>query len=237
MAEGSVRVLQTVEHQCGYFAERKARNLVIDPTADGQQIIYDAVATSGFRRAGNLIYRPHCHSCEACQATRLPVANYAPNRNQRRCARANSDLEVKLTEAHFKLEYFELYQRYVNQRHPEGGMENPKTEDFEGFLLSNWCKSMFLQFRLGSELVAVAVTDHLGGGLSAVYCFYAPDRPERSLGTFAILQQIELTRAYKLPYLYLGYWIENHPKMHYKKNFRGLELFQNGQWRCPDTPS
>ena len=230
MTEGSVRVLQTVEHQCGYFPGRKARNLVIDPGADGQKSIYDAVATSGFRRAGNLIYRPHCRSCQACEATRLLVANFHPNRNQKRCARDNSDLEVSLAEARFKPEYFELYQRYLNQKHPAGGMDAPEAEDFESFLLSNWCKSLFLEFRLGNELLAVAVTDHLGGGLSAVYCFYAPDRSERSLGTFAILQQIELTRAYKLPYLYLGYWIENHPKMHYKKNFHGLELFRTGQW-------
>lgn len=230
MAEGSVRVLQTVEHQCGYFPERKARNLVIDPGADGHQTIYDAVATSGFRRAGSLIYRPHCRSCQACEASRLPVADFVPNRNQQRCARGNSDLKVSLTEARVKPEYFDLYRRYVNYKHPDGGMENPESEDFEGFLLSNWCKSMFLEFRLGSELLAVAVTDHLGGGLSAVYCFYAPDHPKRSLGTFAILRQIELTRAYKLPYLYLGYWIKNHPKMRYKTNFHGLELFRTGQW-------
>lgn len=237
MAEGSIRVLQTVEHPCGYFPERKSRNLVIDPGADNQQRIYDAVAASGFRRAGDLIYRPHCRSCQACEATRLPVADFTPNRNQRRCSKGNSDLDVSLAKAHFKPEYFALYRRYLDQKHPAGGMDNPGAEDFEGFLLSQWCRSMFLEIRLRHELVAVAVTDHLGGGLSAVYCFYAPEYPERSLGTFAILQQIELTRAYALPYLYLGYWIENHPKMHYKKNFRRLELFRNGQWLDMDTLS
>ena len=237
MTEGSVRVLQTVEHQCGYFPERKARNLVIDPGADGQQTIYDAVATSGFRRAGNLVYRPHCRSCKACEATRVPVNEFTPNRSQKRCGNNNSDLDVSLVDAHFKAEYFALYRRYLDQKHPAGGMDNPNAEDFEGFLLSHWCQTKFLEIRLGDELVAVAVTDNLGGGLSAVYCFYTPDYPERSLGTFAILQQIELTRAYALPYLYLGYWIENHPKMHYKKNFHRLELFRDGQWLNLETLS
>ena len=230
MADDSVSVLHTVEHPCGYFPERKARNLVIDPGADGQQRIYDAVAASGFRRAGNLTYRPHCRVCQACEASRLPVANFRPNRSQQRCLRGNSDLKVSLAEAKLTPEYLHLYQRYVNQKHPAGGMQDPEAEDFQGFLLSNWCKSLFLECRLAGELMAVAVTDRLGGGLSAVYCFYNPDQSQRSLGTFAILQQIELTRAYKLPYLYLGYWIENHPKMNYKKNFRGLELFRSGQW-------
>src|SRR5699024_3228733 len=45
-----------------------------------------------------------------------------------------------------------------------------------------------------------AVTDVTRGGLSAVYTFFDPDQRVRSLGTFAILTQIEWARRLSLPY-------------------------------------
>ena len=64
-----------------------------------------------------------------------------------------------------------------------------------------------------------------------MYTFYEPALPARSLGTYAILRQIELARERGIPYLYLGYWIANYAKMHYKARFRPLEVMRNEEWR------
>ncbi|MCW9047656.1 MAG: arginyltransferase, partial [Gammaproteobacteria bacterium] len=78
--------------------------------------------------------------------------------------------------------------------------------------------------------LCVAVVDFLNAGPSAVYTFFDPDEHKRSLGTFAILQQIWLARLYNKEHLYLGYWIDNHPKMEYKRKFSGLEIYQQDSW-------
>jgi arginine-tRNA-protein transferase len=226
-----VRLFQTLPHPCGYFNDRVAQNLVIDPASPQLPRIYSASLDIGFRRAGGHVYRPHCEGCQACVAARVPVAEFRPDRSQRRCLRRNRDLALRIVPARFCPEYFDLYRRYLAARHPGGGMDEPDPEDFARFLYTDWSPTRFVEFRHAARLLAVAVTDFAPSGLSAVYTFYEPAEPTRSLGTYAILQQIELARARGLPYVYLGFWIDGHPKMDYKTRFRPLELLGSTGWQ------
>ncbi len=109
-------------------------------------------------------------------------------------------------------------------------MYPPSVEQYASFLTSDWSETRFIEFRLEGRLLAVAVCDELEQGLSAVYTFYDPDDEKRSLGTFAVLWQIEESRRLGLPSLYLGYWIRECQKMNYKIGFRPIELLINGEW-------
>lgn len=231
MKSDLVRVFQTLEHPCGYYPERRSRNLVIDPLAKGLAQAYGQAVEKGFRRSGGHVYRPHCASCRACVAARVDAAAFAPDRSQRRTLKRNADLEVRVQPALRTDENFALYRRYLRARHAHGGMDNPGEDDFDRFLSAPWSPTRFVEFRRDGRLLAVAVTDVLPHGLSAVYTFFDPDFPERSLGTFAILAQIELTRQHGLPHLYLGYWIDGHPKMHYKARFRPLQVLTAQGWQ------
>ncbi len=130
----------------------------------------------------------------------------------------------------FREEHFELYQRYVNHRHNDGSMANPSKSDYHRFLICDWTETLFFEFRMNRQLVAVAVSDIMNSGLSAVYTFFDPDHNSRSLGHFAILNQIEQVLSRDLEYLYLGYWIKNCNKMNYKIRYRPLEGFFSDQW-------
>jgi arginine-tRNA-protein transferase len=231
MKSDVVRLFQTLPHACGYFAERTAQNLVIDPASPHLAQIYDAALAKGYRRAGGHVYRPHCRGCRACIAARIPVAMFQPDRSQRRCLERNRDLELVVAPASYRDEYFGMYQRYLAARHFGGGMDDPDTEDFERFLYTPWSPTRFLELRLHERLLAVAVTDFAANGLSAVYTFYDPAESRRGLGTYAILRQIVLARERGLAHVYLGFWIENHPKMGYKARFRPLELLGADGWR------
>ena len=224
MKSETVRLFQTLPHACGYFAERTAQNLVIDPTSPHLPQIYDVALARGYRRAGGHVYHPQCHQCRACIPARIAVAQFNANRSQRRCLRRNEDLTLRIEPAAYRDEYFDLYQRYLGARHPDGGMDNPDAEDFSRFLYTTWSPTSFIELRLHGKLLAVAVTDVVSSGLSAVYTFYEPEETARGLGTYSILRQIELTRTRGLQHLYLGYWIENHPKMDYKSRFLPLQL-------------
>ncbi|HET9484147.1 MAG TPA: arginyltransferase, partial [Xanthomonadales bacterium] len=120
--------------------------------------------------------------------------------------------------------------RYLGGRHAGGGMDESQPDDFSRFLTSPWSDTRFVTFRRHGRLFGVAVTDWTPHGLSAVYTFYDTTEPDRGLGTFAILTQIELTRVASLPHLYLGYWIDQHAKMHYKARFRPLEVLRGEKW-------
>ena len=144
--------------------------------------------------------------------------------------RRNKDLTIKIEKASFNSRFYDLYQRYVNVKHADGDMFPPSIEQYKTFLLSPWADSIFISSYLGKKLVSVAVTDRLKDGLSAIYTFYDPYEAKRSLGTFNILNQVEMASELSLNYLYLGYWIANNQKMHYKINFKPLELFVNSEW-------
>lgn len=138
-----------------------------------------------------------------------------------------------MVKARFSEEYFALYRHYLNSRHAEGSMCNPSEEDYRQFLYCDWSDTRFLELRLHGQLVAVAVTDFMGNGLSAVYSFYNPEFAKRSLGTLCILKQIQYAKEIELDYIYLGYWIKDHEKMHYKSNFKSLQLYHDEKWHPP----
>lgn len=234
-----LRLFHTAEHACGYWPERQARDLVFDPGDPRLAARYPLALGWGFRRSGDLIYRPHCRHCHACTAVRIPVERFRPNRSQRRCLERNDDLDARVRPAERSDELFALYQRYLGARHAGGGMDGHGAAEFDQFLLSNWSSSRFLEIRerASGALLAVAVTDVVEDALSAVYTFYAPEAADRGLGTFAILRQIAWAQRDDKRHLYLGYWIDGHRKMDYKRRFRPLEAFDGQRWSPFEDPT
>ncbi len=224
------------EHACGYWPDRLARDLVLDPEDATLPSLYAGALAMGFRRSGGHVYRPHCDACRACTPVRVPVAAFMPSRSQRRCLAGNADLSVEWRPAVRSDENFLLYQRYLGARHRDGGMDSPTPEDFDRFLACSWSPTQFLEFRHDGELLAVAATDVLPDALSAVYTFYAPEHAARSLGRYAILRQIEQARQTGREHLYLGFWLEAHPKMDYKREYRPLQYFDASHWRTFTSP-
>ena len=221
----------TVESPCSYYHDRVSRNLVPDPDLAMNMPIYSQLIQHGFRRSGSHCYRPYCKQCQSCLASRIPAQAFRPGRSQRCCSNRNSDLTASISRARFSDEYFDLYASYLDSRHEDSSMASPGEDDFRDFLFCDWSDTHFIELRLESRLVAVAVTDFVRDGLSAVYSFFDPGMPERSLGTYCILQQVAMARQLQLPYVYLGYWLQDHPKMHYKINYRPLELYIDDSWQ------
>ena len=220
------------EHPCHYLPERQARTVFVDPTLPMDQALYGVLATHGFRRSGPHVYRPHCGECQACVPLRVAVQAFSPDRAQRRVLRRNLDVSCTVRPAEFDTEHFALYGRYLAARHAEGGMDGSSEADYRQFLLSPWGKTSLLELRRQGQLVGVAVTDELKDGFSAVYTFYDPALTQRSLGTHAILMQIEEARGRGLTWLYLGYWIAASRKMSYKDRFRPFETLGAGGWQA-----
>ena len=225
-----LRFYVTPAHACSYLPNKNAVTLFVDPQAKMTQHTYSMLVTLGFRRSGPHIYRPHCPSCRECVPVRIAVDAFKPNRSQRRIQKQNTDLVPLWQPAEFNQEHFDLYKRYLAARHPGSSMITDDPEQYQRMLLTDWGNARLLELRVRNHLCAVAMTDWLNDGLSAVYTFYAPELQQRSLGIYAILQQIATTQEHQLPYLYLGYWIEPCANMSYKKNFSALEIFDGQNW-------
>lgn len=220
----------TPPHDCSYLPDRMATTVFADPRAQMDMHIYSTLIQYGYRRSGTHVYAPHCESCYSCRSIRLPVDEFCANRSQRRNYQQNCSLTTSIQPASFQQEHYDLYEKYINGRHQGGGMDNPQPDSYMDFLSAEWCDTEFVEFRDGESLLAVAVVDQTDTGLSAVYTYFDPEHSSRGLGTYAVLWQIEETRRRHLPYLYLGYWIEESPKMAYKAYFQAHQIFSGGQW-------
>lgn len=225
----NIRLFATHPHDCSYLDNKEATTIFVDPNQSVDAKLYSNLSERGFRRSGSHLYRPHCKSCSACVAARVPAQVFKASRKQRKCWNRNQDLTVSSTNRQTD-EHYELYARYIEERHSDGDMYPPTREQFDSFLTPEWGVTEYLEFRLLDKLVAVAVCDRMSEGYSAVYTYFEPSQSRRGLGVFAILWQIELCKQLNLSNLYLGYWIKQCSKMNYKTDYRPLELLTDNRW-------
>ncbi|WCE09254.1 arginyltransferase [Pseudomonas sp. JBR1] len=220
----------TQPHACSYLPNEQATTLFLDPSQPMNGQIYAELSELGFRRSGDHLYRPHCQLCKACVPARIPVIRFRPSRKQNRVLKRNLDIKVTRCDPGFTEERYQLYARYISERHADGDMFPPSRGQFSTFLVSHLPYAFFYEMRVEDRLIGVAVTDVLPNGMSAVYTFYDPNEEKRSLGVFGILWQIAESRRLGLDAVYLGYWIKGCRKMSYKTEYRPIELFVNQRW-------
>ncbi len=221
----------TPPHECSYLAHQKAATLFVDPQIPLNMAYYDLLAQLGFRRSGEHIYRPHCAQCDECKAVRINVANFRLSSSQKRILNKNQAVSLTWRDAGFDETHFTLYQHYMNERHHDSSMNNDDPTQYMHIIETDWCKTRLGEFHINDKLVAVAITDWLSMGLSAVYTFFDMGLSSHSLGTYAILKQIETAQATGRDYVYLGYWIKNCQKMAYKDRFSATEIFNGQHWQ------
>jgi len=227
----AIQFYLTAPYACTYLAEQEARSQVATPSFLITPRVYSELVQHGFRRSGTYTYRPRCDNCRECVPIRVEVDRFTTNRSQRRSWKQHLNLDVTLHKLEDKPDYFNLYQRYQAARHRDGGMDDDDPEQYRNFLLQSHVDSLLVEFREAGVLRMVSVIDILEDGLSSVYTFYEPALAGSSFGTFNVLWQIELCRKLQLPYLYLGFWIQQSQKMAYKANFQPQQGLVNGAWQ------
>jgi arginine-tRNA-protein transferase len=223
----------TIPSPCPYLPDRMERKIFtqLDPL-DGPHL-NNYLTHAGFRRSQNVIYRPACETCRECRSLRVDVENFKPTKSFTRTLKRNTDLSIETKYAIATDEQFDLLQRYLHTRHAGGGMT---TMDFDRYqMMVEECASEteITEFRLpDGKLIAATLVDHLSDGMSLVYSFFDPDHAPRSLGNFMILIHIKQCQSQDMPFLYLGYWVPDSPKMSYKSRFTPAETLTYAGWKA-----
>jgi arginine-tRNA-protein transferase len=231
----SIPLLITAPHPCSYLEGEQAQTAFVNPIFGLSSNVYSQLIAHGFRRSGDDVYQPRCAQCSQCVPVRLPVAQFKPNRRQKRCFQKNRQTSTIIKPAVFEQAHYDLYLRYQNQRHADGNMANSSPDEYLKFLGGSWCDTRFVEFSIDGALAAVAIVDYLENAISAVYTFFDPEFSSYSPGVYAVLWQIQFAQEQRLEWLYLGFWIANSKKMNYKNQYRPLQGFIDQQWVFLDS--
>lgn len=237
------RFFVTAESPCSYLPGRAERKVFAELRGARAPEVSDALGRMGFRRSQNVAYRPACSRCTACVSVRIVAADFTPTRTQRRTWRRNRALDWTVCQPWATEEQYGLIRRYLDTRHPEGGMSRMDGFDFADMVEASPVDTRVVEYRLpaghpeAGRLIAASLTDWQGDGLSMIYSFYDPDIADhQGLGTYMIMHHAHLARGMGLPYVYLGYWVRGSERMDYKRNFAPLEQLTRDGWRpfAPD---
>lgn len=228
---------RTRAHPCPYLPGQLESRVFTELTADGADIQYQALTRAGFRRSHRMAYRPVCPSCNACVPVRVLAQEFSPSRSQRRIIKRNRDLVERECPPKATDEQYKLFVRYLRERHGDGPMARMSSAEYRAMVEETPVESHMLEYRDGGgALLAACLVDRLADSFSAVYSIAEPDEAKRGLGNFMILRLIERARERGLPYVYLGYWIAESPKMSYKDRFRPIEALGPDGWEILTGP-
>jgi len=219
---------------CPYLpaqVERKLFTRLDNEDSAANVAVNAALCRAGFRRSHDVVYRPACNSCNACVPIRIPVDVFEPAQSFRRVVARNQDLHWQRRTALPDADLFALFSLYQNTRHSDSDMARMTYDDFVAMLVEGQADTHLYELRDGSGLLkGCMLADPVGDGFSAVYSFFAPQEPQRSLGTFMVLCLVEEAKKCDLPFVYLGYWVEASRKMSYKSRFKPLQCLGANGW-------
>jgi arginine-tRNA-protein transferase len=225
------QVLEFLEDnkQCSYFDDKicDIRYKYMDHCSSEEQLL---MLERGWRRFGNMHFVPECKNCTECKTIRIDVKKFQFSKSQKRVLNKNKDTEVYMQKPTVTYEHIDLFNKY--HKHMVGKKDwNDNVIDVQEYNNSyvngahDYGKEI-LYFR-DNQLIGVALSDMLAGGMSAIYCYYDHDYEDLSIGQFSILAQISIAKQNNISYLYLGYWIKDHFSMGYKERYKPFEILEN----------
>lgn len=225
----------TAPQPCPYLDGKIERKLFTALFGDDSKALNDSLSHQGFRRSQNVLYRPTCPSCTACMSARVNSAEFTPSKSQKRVLRRNKTLRREVKTPWATEEHYELFQKYLGHRHADGGMADMDVFEFSAMIEETPVQSRVVEYYDEDTLVAACLIDIVSDGLSLVYSFFDPTYDRRSLGTYIVLDHIQMTRDAGLAYVYLGFWVPGSQKMAYKAKFTPLEVFKGNAWQEHET--
>jgi leucyl-tRNA---protein transferase len=221
----------TAPSPCPYLGGKEERKVFTHLVGERAPELNNILSQGGFRRSQSIAYRPACEGCRACVSVRVIAKHFSPTQSMRRIVKRNADIASEMRIAVPTSEQYSIFRAYLDSRHRDGGMADMTVLDYAMMVEDSHIETRIIEYRRrGGDLVAIALTDILGDGLSMVYSFFEPDEAARSLGTLMVLDHIARAQRMGLAYVYLGYWVRGSRKMDYKSRFLPQERLTPDGW-------
>jgi arginine-tRNA-protein transferase len=233
LGESRALVYDAEPHPCQYIANQTAAMPLIAPLYRLPPDRLDDYLATGHRRSGGFLYFTHCPSCKACIPTRVWVDRFHWSRSFRRIMNRNDrQLVLHVSSPVESKDRQRLFHKHRRLRGLSQVDDEPTAEEYRRFLVESCCDSLEMSYWLGDQLVACSFMDVGMDATSAVYTYFDPDFDKLSLGTYAVLKQMEWTQQTGRKLLYLGMYVESNPHLNYKSRFVPQERYIDGLWQA-----
>ncbi|MEA2050435.1 MAG: arginyltransferase [Campylobacterota bacterium] len=233
------QVLEFLEEDktCSYFDDKLCdiRYKYMENCSTSEQL---KMLERGWRRFGNMHFVPECKDCDECKTIRIDVEKFKFSKSEKRIFNKNKKTNIYVQKPSVSIDHLNLFNKYhkvMEDKKQWAKNEIDADEYYNSYVNGAHNFGKELLYFVDDKLVAVALSDIMSGGISAVYCYYDHDYEYLSLGKFSILAQISIAKQNKIPYLYLGYWIEDHFSMGYKEQYKPFEILVNRPTLTEDT--
>ena len=188
----------TAPSPCPYLGGKEERKVFTHLVGERAGELNNILTHGGFRRSQSIAYRPACEGCRACVSVRVVADDFQPTRGMRRIVKRNEDPPARCASPYRPPSNIPVFRAYLDFRHRDGGMADMTVLDYAMMVEDSHIETRIIEYRRHQrdaadkrgDLLAVALTDVLGDGLSMVYSFFEPDEAPRSLGTLMVLDHI-----------------------------------------------
>lgn len=215
-----------LDYECAYLPNHQVR-MSYKHIDYASKDFTTAVVDRGWRRFGKYFFHPICNGCNECKSLRIVVDSFKASKSQRRVQKKNVHTRISIQKPSLSKEHISLYNKYHRWKAEKDGWRGrniSQKEYFENFVDGSHNFGREVLYYDGNKLIGVDLIDIVHDGISSIYFYYDPDYARLSLGTYSLLYQIKLAEQMRLPYIYLGYWVDGCQAFAYKKNFPPLDI-------------
>ena len=211
----------SLNDKCSYLADRnQTTHYKIINNCDAKTC--QELIERGYRRFGQMYFRPICSDCNECQSIKIDVENYSFSKSAKRIIKKASHLKVYMQTPTLTKEHLELFEKYHYFMHQKKSWDYSKaTPDhyYNSFVVGHKNFGYEVLYFDKDKLIAVDLIDILDDGISSIYFYYDPDYSHLSLGKYSLYNQINYAKESNKKWIYLGYYVEECPSLSYKAQY------------------
>lgn len=219
----------TLETKCAYLEDKKMR-MEYKFIENCPKELNQSLIQRGWRRFGEYYSRPKCATCKDCLSLRIDALNYRFSKSARKTIRQNINTKILIQKPSLTREHLNLYDKYHSFMEKKKGWKHYSLtpNSYHELYVSGAMEfGKEILYFVDKKLVGVDLIDIIEDGISSIYFFYDPDFSHLSLGRYSLYQQILIAQNYKLPWIYLGYYVEKCPSLNYKANYKPFQIMKN----------
>lgn len=141
------RFFLTAPAPCPYLPGREERKVFTHLVGRRAPELNAVLSQGGFRRSQKIAYRPACDACRACISVRVAVDEFQPGKSFRRVMERNGDIVGHALPNEPTSEQYSLFRRYLDDRHPDGGMVDMSVLDYAMMVEDSHVETAIVEYR------------------------------------------------------------------------------------------